>query len=69
MKDKDFLMDLKIISCEVDISKFINLKSSAFLKIMKATYQKNQENKIKKQLDDVLNDKNKLDKIINLDKK
>ena len=50
MKDDDFLMDLKIISCEIDVSKYISPKSSAFLKIVKKVYMKNQENKMKKNL-------------------
>ena len=69
MKDDDFLMDLKIISCELDISKYVNPKSSAFLKIIKKTYQKNKENEIKKQMTGLLDNKDKLDKIINLNKK
>ena len=62
-------MDLKIISCELDISKYINPKSSAFLKVLKKVYTKHQENEMKKKLDNVLNDPNKLEKIINLSKK
>ena len=69
MNDPDFIMDLKIISCEIDISKFISPKSSAFLKVIKKFYTKHQENEMKKQLDNVLNDKDKIDKILNLDKK
>ena len=69
MSDPDFMMDIKMISCEINASDYINPKSSAFLKIVKKVYQKNQENKIKNQIDNVLNDKNKLEKIINLDKK
>ena len=69
MSDPDFVMDIQIISCEIDISKYINPKSSALLKIIKKSYEKNNENKIKKQFNGLLNDKNKLDQIINLDKK
>jgi len=69
MNDPDFLIDLKILSCEIDISRYVNVKTSVFLKLIKKTYSKHQENNIKKQLDNVLNDKNKIDKILNLDKK
>ena len=30
MKDPDFQYDLKMISCEIDLSKYINPKSSLF---------------------------------------
>ena len=69
MQDQDFILDLQIISCEVDISKYINPRSSAFLKVVRRMYMLNQQNEIKKQLDTVLNDKNKIDEIKNLDKK
>jgi hypothetical protein len=48
MNDPSFQYDLKIIQCEIDCSKYINVKSSCFLKIVKTMYQKNKENEIKK---------------------
>ena len=66
MKDPDFILDLQIISCEIDMSQYINPKTSALLKVVKKMYQKNKENEIKKQIDNVLNDQIKLDKIKNL---
>jgi hypothetical protein len=48
MNDPSFQYDLKIIQCEIDASKYINVKSSAFLKIIKTMYIKNKENDIKK---------------------
>ena len=69
MNDPDFLMDLKIISCEVDVSKYINPKSSCFLKILKKVYTKHQENEIKSKINTVLNDPVKIEKILNLSKK
>jgi hypothetical protein len=35
MNDQDFLLDLQIISCELDLSKYLNPKSSAFLKVVR----------------------------------
>ena len=66
MNDPNFLLDLQIIQAEVDISKYINPKVSALLKVVKKMYQKNKENEIKKQMDNVINDKEKLEKIKNL---
>jgi hypothetical protein len=66
MKDEDFLLDLKIISCELDISKYINPKSSAFIKLVKKIYSKNQENKIKNEMNKVINNPDKIEKILNL---
>jgi hypothetical protein len=68
MNDPEFLMDLKIIQCEIDMSKYINPKTSAFMKVVKSIYIKNKENQIAKQMDNVLNDPDKLDKIKNLNK-
>jgi hypothetical protein len=68
MNDPEFLYDLKLMSCEINMTDYINPKSSCFMKIMKKVYVKNNENKIKKQLNNVINDPNKLEKIINLDK-
>ena len=47
MNDPDFIIDLQIISCEVDISKYVNPKTSAILKIIKKSNEINQQNKIK----------------------
>ncbi len=68
MKDEDFLIDLEIISAETNLSNYINPKQSAFLKVVKRMYMKNKENKIKKDYENVLNDKDKLEKIKNLSK-
>ena len=66
MNDRDFLLDLQIIQAEIDMSKYINPKSSAFLKVVRRMYMLNQQNEVKKQLDNVLNDPNKLNEIKNL---
>ena len=66
MADNDFMMDLQIISCEVDISKYVNCKTSALLKLFRKCYQKNTENEIKNKINNVINDKDKLQQIINL---
>ena len=69
MHDPEFIMDLQIISCEIDLSKFVSPQKSAILKVIKKAYEKNTENKVKNTMTNVLNDKNKLDKILNLNKK
>ena len=69
MNNEEFNIDLQIISCELDISKYINPKSSCFLKIVRAMYMMNNENKMKNQINNVINDKDKLQELINLDKK
>ena len=56
------------MNCEINISNYLNPKTTAFMKIFKKVYMKNKENKIKSQLNNVLNDPNKLEKIKNLDK-
>lgn len=67
--DPEFIMDLKMISAEIDMCQYINPKTSAFLKIIKKIYTKHKENEVKNQMDKVLNDNDKLEKIKNLDKK
>lgn len=64
----EFIMDLNILSAETDVSKYLNPKSSVFLKIIRAMYQINNEHKIKKQFNDVMNDPKKLELIKNLEK-
>jgi len=67
--DKEFLDDMDQIACETDLSQWINPKSSAFFKVMRTTYQKYKENEVKDKIDNIVNDKDKLDKIKKLDKK
>ena len=69
LKDPDFIMDLKMISAEIDMSRYLNPKSSCFLKLVKKVYTKHQENEIKNKMNNVLNDPVKIEKILNLDKK
>ena len=38
MQDNQFQSDLQIISCETDLTKYINPRSSAFLKVVKTMY-------------------------------
>ena len=69
MCDTDFLYDLRLMSCEVNMTEYINPKTTAFMKIIKKVYLKSNENKIKNKINSVINDPAKLEKIINLDKK
>lgn len=65
--DKEFQLDLRIISSEVDLSRYLNPKSQLFIKLIRKCYMINQENKIKKTINSVINDQDKLDLIKNLD--
>ncbi len=66
MKDESFLYDLKIIQCEIDCSRWISPKSSAFLKVIKTMYMINQENEIKNQINKVINNEDVINKIKNI---
>ena len=69
MNDEEFVLDLKMISCEIDLSQYINPKRSAFLKVFKKVHLKYNENKIKKKVNDIFNNPETLQKIKDLDKK
>ena len=69
MNDPQFQLDLKIISCETDLTKYINPRSSAFLKVVKTMYQINSKNELEDKIKNVINDPNKFERINNLDKK
>lgn len=60
-KDQEFIMDLRMIQCELDISRYISPKASLFLKIIKKYYMRYNHNKITKKLDNL--DDVKLQKI------
>ena len=65
--DPDFQLDLKIIACELDLSKYLNPKSQLFIKLVRKIYMLKKENEVKKQINDVFNDPRKLDLIKKLD--
>ena len=69
MTDPDFIMDLQILSCELDISKYLNPKSSCFLKIIKKAYMLNTQNKMKNSLSKINDNKDLLNKIKELNVK
>ena len=69
MQDSNFQLDLQIISCETDLTKYINPRSSAFLKVVKTMYQINSKNELEDKIKNVINDPNKFERINNLDKK
>lgn len=50
------------------MSKYINCKTSAFLKLIQNSYYTYEKNKIIKNLDDKFNNKDVLNKIININK-
>ena len=66
MNDPDFLLDLQIISCELDLSKYLNPKSSCFLKLVRKMYVLNAKNKMNKTINDINTNKDLLNKIKDL---
>ena len=65
--DPDFLLDMNIISCELDLSKYLNPKSSCFLKLVRKMYVLNAKNKMNKTINDINTNKDLLEKIKNLE--
>ena len=55
-----------MISAEMDISKYINCKTSVFIKVLKIWYEKYNENKILWDIKNNLNDELKYEKLKNL---
>ena len=68
MKNPDFRLDLDIISCEIDMSKYINPKTSAFIQVVKQAIIQNKKYEIKSKLDNLFNDPSKIDLLKNLKK-
>ena len=66
MNDPSFVQDLQILQCEIDLSKYINPRTSVLLKVVKKCYTLQNENKMKKQINNVLNDKDKIEQLKNL---
>ena len=68
IQDDDVMYELKLISCKIDVSKYINPKMSLFFRIIKMYYTSYQMNNIKKEIS---NNIKKVDenKIIDLEKK
>ena len=62
-------MDLQILSCELDISKYLNPKSSCFLKLVRKMYMLNTQNKIKKSISNINENKDLISKIKELNVK
>ena len=69
LKDKSFMNYIDQLQCEIDLSEYINPKSSVFIHIIKATYQKYKENEVKVKINNIVNNNDKLEKIKQLDKK
>ena len=63
MSDPDFILDLQIIAAETDLSKYLNPRSSAFLKVVKKMYMLNTQNKMKKTISDINENKDLINKI------
>ena len=63
MNDESFIMDIQIISCELDISKYINPKTSAFIKVIRKMHMINKQNQMKQTINNLNNNPNILNKI------
>ena len=63
-KDPEFQLDLLMISSEIDISKYINPKSTVFIKLMKQYYMLYNMNKVKKQINNNIKEED-IDKLKN----
>ena len=68
LNNPDFIYDLQMISCEIDISKYINPKTSCLLKIVQKSYMKYEENKIINNLENKINSEDILNKLKNIQK-
>ena len=58
-----------MLSCECDLSKYLNPKTSILLKVIKTGYTKYKINNIKKSFNKIVDNQDLLNKIKNLDKK
>lgn len=68
INDPNFMYDLQLISCEIDISKYINPKTSCLIKVIQKSYMKYEENKIINNFENKLNNDDILNKIKNIQK-
>jgi hypothetical protein len=66
MNDPSFIYDIQILSCEVDISKYINPKTSCLFKILQSSYMKYEQNKIIENLENKINNDDVLNKLKNI---
>jgi len=56
MQDSNFQLDLQIISCEIDLTAYVNPKSSAFLKVLRKAYEINTKNELENKMSSIIND-------------
>lgn len=68
IKDPSFQYDMKILSCEIDMSRYINTKSSMFIKVVKKMYEKQKENQMKEEINKIIDNEEVLQKIKNIKK-
>lgn len=68
LKNEEFIYDLKCISAEIDMTKYINNKTWAFLKVFQNSYLSYEKNKIIKNIDQKFNNDDVLNKIKNISK-
>ena len=66
MNDPMFIYDLNIISCELDLSNYLNPQTSALIKVAKTCYTKYKINSIKKKITSLDNNTSLIDKLKNL---
>ena len=63
MNDESFIMDLQIIAAETDLSKYLNPKTSAFIKVIRKMHMINKQNQMKQTINNLNNNPNILNKI------
>lgn len=68
LNNPDFIYDLQMISCEIDISRYINPKTSAFMKVVQSSYYKYEQNNIINKFNEKINNDDVLNKLKNLTK-
>lgn len=68
INDPNFMYDLQLISCEINISNYINPKTSCLIKLIQKSYMKYEENKIINNFENKLNNDDILNKIKNIQK-
>jgi len=63
LNNPDFIYDLQMISCEIDISRYINPKTSAFMKVVQSSYYKYEQNNIINKFNEKINNDDVLNKL------
>ena len=66
LQDPSFIYDINLISCECDLTAYINPKTSAIIKVFKTAYMKHKINNMNKQINKVVDNKDLLEQMKNI---